>query len=88
MGVERLNSPRTRDPRNPGLDYIIIRLKRLQFLLPRCVDISFVACPTFMGKWWEPKSSESMRFKLVRSGGKQKAIPLHICPSEFNESRK
>lgn len=88
MGAEHLNSPRTRDPRNPGLDYIIIRLKRLQFLLPRCVDISFVASPTFMGKWRESKPSESMRFKLVRSGGKQKAIPLNICSSDFNESRK
>lgn len=50
MGAEYLISPRTRDPRNPGLVYVIIILKRLQFLLLKCVDHFFMACQTCMGE--------------------------------------
>lgn len=82
MGAKYLIYPRIRDPRNPGLDYVIIILERLQFLLSRCVDISF--CGIF-GEG-ELRPSDSMRFKLWRIGRKQKMIPLDICPSEFNES--
>lgn len=47
-----------------------------------------MACQTCMGKRREPRPSESMRFKILRSGGDQKEIPLNICPSEFSESRR
>lgn len=32
------------------VDYGMVILKRFQFLLTRCMDISFVACPTSIGR--------------------------------------